>query len=79
MKASKAKVYVRKCFNSTHTSMNDKQTQKACNIAFNEGAASMKKKAIKSYCKCCDMKDIIKCTQRNKNCPFLEHFLNDLK
>ena len=79
MKAPKAKTYVKKCFSSARANMDDRQAQKACNIAFNEGAASMKKKAIKSYCKHCEMKDLINCTQENKNCPFLERFINDLK
>lgn len=44
MKAPKAKTYVKKCFSSARANMDDRQAQKACNIAFNEGAASMKKK-----------------------------------
>lgn len=79
MKASKAKKYVDKCFNSAQANMDDGQIKKACNIAYNEGLAKMKAKAIKSYCTFCDMKNIVNCKSGNPDCPFLEYFIKGLK
>ena len=79
MKASKAKKYVDACFNSSCGNMDDKQAKKACNIAFAEGTAYIKAKAIRAYCKYCDMRRLINCNPGNPNCPFLEYFIKELK
>lgn len=79
MKASKAKKYVDTCFNSARGNMDDRQAKKACNIAYDEGAAHTKAKAIKSYCKHCELRKLIHCKPENLNCPFFESFIKELE
>lgn len=79
MKASKAKKYVDTCFSSARGNMNDRQARKACNIAYDEGAAHTKAKAIRAYCTHCEMKKLIHCKPESLDCPFLEYFIKELK
>lgn len=79
MKASKAKRYVNTCFNSARGNMEDKQLKKACNIAYDEGATNMKAKAIKSYCKQCEIGKLAHCNPCNPDCPFIQSFINELE
>lgn len=79
MKASKAKKYVATCFSSARGNMDDRQARKACDIAYDEGVAHTKTKAIRAYCTYCEMKKLIHCKPENPDCPFLEYFIKELK